>query len=139
MSIRFSLMSGALTLAVGCAGDGSSLVAYDATGGLSGDGVGASLTVDRDGAAVLASHRDQSKTLSFDATVVADLQRKIADADFPQLRSEYLCSSCVDVYRHVITASAAGRYYTVTVDDGAGPEKLTPLIDTLRILTQDNQ
>ena len=88
---------------------------------------------------MLTSHRDQTKALNFDAAVVVDLQRKIADADFPELRSEYLCASCADQYHHVVTVNVDGRYYTVSADDSAGPEKLSVLIDTLRVLTQDSQ
>jgi hypothetical protein len=122
----------ALGAASGCSGS-DALVDYGITGGLDGKGNGTSLHVTSDGLATRTSRDGGTQTVQLDATTVADLNQKIADAQFPSLQPVYGCPGCADEYVYEVTVEVNGFTYAARVDQFASPvpESLQTLLTTL--------
>ena len=124
----------ALGAAAGCSSSSSDpLVDYKVTGGFSADGNGTSLHVTSAGMATRTSRAGGTQTVQLDATTLADLNQKIADAQFPGLQPTYGCPSCADEYVYEVTVQVDGNTYAAKVDQFASPvpEGLQTLLTTL--------
>jgi len=122
----------ALGAATGCSAS-DPLVDYSVTGGFDGNGNGTSLHVTSDGRATRTSRAGGTQTVQLDATTVADLNQKIANAQFPSLQPVYGCPSCADEYVYEVTVEVNGDTYVARVDQSAStvPENLQTLLTTL--------
>jgi hypothetical protein len=122
----------ALGAAIGCSGS-DTLVDYGVTGGFDGHGNGTSLHVTSDGMATRTSRAGGTQTIQLDATTVADLNQKIANAQFPSLQPVYGCPGCADEYVYEVTVEVNGYTYVARVDQLASmvPESLQTLLTTL--------
>jgi hypothetical protein len=122
----------ALGAATGCSGS-DPLVDYSVTGGFGGNGDGTSLHVTSAGMATRTSRDGGTQTVQLDATTVADLNQKIASAQFPGLQPVYGCPGCADEYVYEVTVEIDGTTYAAKVDQFASPvpESLQTLLTTL--------
>lgn len=105
----------ALGAATGCTSS-APLVDYSVTGGFSGAGDGTSLHITADGVATRASFVSSTRIVQLDALHLADLEQKIAGAQFPSLQPLYRCSHCADDYRYNVTVLIDGSSYATSVE-----------------------
>jgi hypothetical protein len=133
---RFLLFCSVALLAfVGCANSLDGSIDYELGGGFSG--IRTDLHVEPDGAFTVSRHNDGTETGQLDAAALDDLQRKVDEAQFPTLEAEYGCGGCTDDLVHTISVHVEGSKYLTRADDGASyPERLRPLIETLKGLAQ---
>jgi hypothetical protein len=76
-------------------------------------------------------------TAMLDSAALDDLARKIDDAQFSTLEPMYGCGGCTDDAVYTITVRIDGAPYTVRADSGSDfPDRLRPLIDTLRDISE---
>ena len=139
MNIRILLTFG--LLAGGCVSDepverGRSSGELVAVSAVSGGGVpggdGTSLHIDAGGTATRTTRDNGTQTATLDAATVADVRRKIDDAQFPTLAPSYGCS-CADESVYHLSAPLDGTAYEVDAATTAGtPAPLIALIGTLR-------
>jgi hypothetical protein len=139
MSLRILVVSGLTLGAVGaCTNDGGGAdgtIDYTRAGGFSGARL--SLHVDPDGTATRVKTDGTTVTIQYADVTLAELKRGVDDAKFPTLEAAYSCD-CADDYLHTISVRVGGSDYTVMADDTAAyPDRLRPLIDTLKDLTNE--
>lgn len=99
-----------------------------------------SLQVAIDGLAIKRSpSQGTMATLQLDANAFDDLNRKIADAQFPTLQPVYGCPGCADGPAYTIEVHLGDHRYEVSIDgEGGGhyPDALQTLLVTLQELAQ---
>jgi len=122
----------------GCASGVDGTIDYQLSGGFSG--IHTSVHIDPDGAMTRTMQDGSKRTGQLDAATLDDLDHKIDQAGFSTLDREYGCLGCADDLVHVISVHVDGSQYTVKADDSANyPDRLRPLIETLRALVEELQ
>ncbi|HEY0985819.1 MAG TPA: hypothetical protein VGD80_02165 [Kofleriaceae bacterium] len=139
MSLRILVVSGLTLGAVGACtngGDGpDGTIDYSRAGGFGGARL--SLHVDPDGKATRVKTDGTTVTIQYADVTLAELKRGVDDARFPTLEAAYSCD-CADDFLHTISVRVGGSDYTVMADDTAAyPDRLRPLIGTLKDLTNE--
>jgi hypothetical protein len=117
-----------LGAATGCSGS-DALVDYSVSGGFANGN--SSLHVTSDGMATRTSRLDGTQTVQLDASNLADLKQKIADARFPSLEPAYPCQGCADEYLYEVTVQVDGHTYATQVEGletAVYPESLKTLL-----------
>jgi hypothetical protein len=130
-----SIMSLCLALAAACSSQRGTLVDYQVTGGLSGNGDGTSLTLDTSGVGTRTTVHGDAVPVRLDPAALAALNTEIRDAQFAKLQPSYGCNGCNDQFVYEIAVQSSGRHYEVSVDEGSThPDGLRALLTTLKQL-----
>jgi hypothetical protein len=103
---------------------------FSVSGGFSSDRT--ALHLELDGTAMRTTAGGGTQTTVLDPETVADLHRKIEDAEFATLAPAYGCNQCADGFIYNVSVQLDGRVHTVLADSLAPwPDGLTAVIDTL--------
>lgn len=121
-----------LGVAAGCTTSRSGgSIDLSSSGGLTARGDGTALHVELDGTATRTNLDGGMQTATLDPATLADVRRKIDEAQFPTLAPTY--PGCCDDYVYDVMLQQGGTTYHVSVDSEAQiPVGLSTLISTLR-------
>jgi hypothetical protein len=126
--IRFLLW--AYLAHAGCAHHAVGTIDYrltDASGGIK-----ASARIEPDGKMTRTTLEGERDVTTLAPAALADLQRKLDDAQLSTLQPVYACTACPEHLTHTISVQIDGAAYTVRIADMADiPDRLAPLIDLL--------
>jgi hypothetical protein len=110
-------------------------IEYRVTGGLSGDGNGTSLQIDRYGAVTRQTLQRGTERGQLDQGTLDEVIADARAAEIPTLCAMYRCAGCADDFVHEVMAQLDDVVLVVQVSDlGDPPDRLHALIDLLQEL-----
>jgi hypothetical protein len=120
----------AVLVLVGCAHHGVGAIDYRLTD--PAGAVKASARIEPDGVMTRLTLEGERDVTTLDPSALAELRRKVEDAQLSTLAPVYPCTGCPEHLTHTISVQVEGTTYTIRASDMANvPDRLGPLIDAL--------
>lgn len=128
--IRSRLIWTAVLALVGCAHRGVGTIDYRLTD--PAGGVKASARIEPDGVMTRLTLEGTRDVTTLEPAALAELRRKVEDAQLSTLDRVYPCTGCPEQLTHTISVQVDGTTYTIRASDMASvPDRLGPLLDAL--------